>query len=90
MLQLNIEIHDPDYAQKAQFFEFFLELLDDARYIPLVADTMLGHIRLFFFLCSYFLSFFSLRLFTTEQNSLRLYILNHDHPECRRRYIEKE
>ncbi|KAL6737111.1 hypothetical protein Aduo_010782 [Ancylostoma duodenale] len=64
LCQLNIEIHDPDYAQKAQFFEFFLELLDDARYMPLVADTMLGHIR--------------------------LYILNHEHPECRRRYIERE
>ncbi|KAK6751706.1 hypothetical protein RB195_003241 [Necator americanus] len=47
LCQLNIEIHLPDYAQKAQFFEFFVELLDDARYMPLVADTMLGHIRLY-------------------------------------------
>ncbi|VDO81417.1 unnamed protein product [Heligmosomoides polygyrus] len=43
LCQVNIEIHSPDYEQKVQFFEFFLELLDDRRYTPLVADTMLGH-----------------------------------------------
>ncbi|KJH46193.1 hypothetical protein DICVIV_07754 [Dictyocaulus viviparus] len=59
--QFNIEIHHPDYAQKAQFFEFFLELMDDNRYTPLAANTMLGHIRLYF--------------------------LNHEQQECRRRYI---
>lgn len=47
LCQVNIEIHSPDYEQKVQFFEFFLELLDDRRYTPLVADTMLGHTRLY-------------------------------------------
>uniref|UniRef100_A0A7I4YQD9 DUF223 domain-containing protein n=1 Tax=Haemonchus contortus TaxID=6289 RepID=A0A7I4YQD9_HAECO len=59
--QINVEIHHPDYEQKVLFFEFFLELLDDRRYIPLVADTMVGHIR--------------------------LYLLNYEHQECRRRYV---
>ncbi|XGW26919.1 hypothetical protein V3C99_007472 [Haemonchus contortus] len=61
LCQINVEIHHPDYEQKVLFFEFFLELLDDRRYIPLVADTMLGHIR--------------------------LYLLNYEHHECRRRYV---
>ncbi|PIO68033.1 hypothetical protein TELCIR_10194 [Teladorsagia circumcincta] len=61
LCQINVEIHNPDYEQKVLFFEFFLELLDDRRYIPIVADTMLGHIR--------------------------LYLLNYEHPECRRRYV---
>nr|CDJ88361.1 Protein of unknown function DUF13 domain containing protein [Haemonchus contortus] len=61
LCQINVEIHHPDYEQKVLFFEFFLELLDDRRYIPLVADTMLGHIR--------------------------LYLLNYEHQECRRRYV---
>ncbi|KAK6048025.1 hypothetical protein COOONC_14469 [Cooperia oncophora] len=43
--QINVEVHNPDYEQKVLFFEFFLELLDDRRYIPVVADTMLGHLR---------------------------------------------
>ncbi|VDL84844.1 unnamed protein product [Nippostrongylus brasiliensis] len=42
---VNVEIHRPNYEQKVQFFEFFLELLDDRRYTPLVAETMLGHTR---------------------------------------------
>ncbi|VDL64581.1 unnamed protein product [Nippostrongylus brasiliensis] len=47
LCQVNVEIHRPNYEQKVQFFEFFLELLDDRRYTPLVAETMLGHTRLY-------------------------------------------